>query len=335
MSPVELVPPHEAHPGNPRWHELRRKGVTASEIPVILGLSRWDSPWALWHRKRGLIDDDTAGESAAWGRRLEPVIADAWAERHPNLVLKRAGLYCHQKREWQMATPDRLVYESVDVSTIDAPGAVMPGSAVGLLELKHPYSWDGWGDEGTADVPAAYLAQCLWQLDVMQLDMCWLAAYCRHSMRVFEIRRDAEGADADLELMRTMAHEFLTREEPPPLDAHPATIAGLKALNPSIEDREEWVPADIADAYRRARAELAAAEARAKQAEAELRAAMGSARYAVDPQGVPVASRSVYTRRSIDTKRLRADHPDVVAAYVIESTVDRLYPRKDPNEQDR
>lgn len=333
MSPVELLPPHEAHPGNPRWHELRRKGVTASEIPVILGLSRWDSPWALWHRKRGLIDDDTAGESAAWGRRLEPVIADAWAERHPDLVLERAGLYCHQKREWQMATPDRLVYESVNVSTIDAPGAVMPGSAVGLLEVKHPYSFAGWGEDGTDDIPAEYLAQCLWQLDVMDLDVCWLAAYTSHQLRVYEIHR--EGNEDDLELMRKLAHEFLTREEPPPLDAHPATITGLKALHPSIEDREERVPANIAGAYRRARAELAAAEARAKQAEAELRAAMGSARYAVDPQGVPVASRSVYTRRGIDTKRLRADHPDIVAAYVTESTVDRLYPRKDPNEQDR
>src|SRR5690606_36623225 len=156
----------------------------------------------------------------------------------------------------------------------------------------------------------------LWQLDVMDLDQCWLAAYSRHSMRVFEIRRDAEGADADLELMRKLAHEYLTSEEPPPLDAHPATVAGLAAPHPSLEDREEWVPPDIAGAYRRARAELAAAEARAKQADAELRAAMGSARYAVDPQGVPVASRSVYTRRGIDTKRLRADHPDIVATYV-------------------
>lgn len=328
MSPVKLLPPHEAHPGNPRWHELRRKGVTASEIPVILGLSTWESPWALWHRKRGLLEDPETVVSADWGRRLEPVIADAVArDVLPTMELQPAGLYAHPDRPWQMATPDRIVYDWVDGRTQRQP--------VGLVELKHPYSWDGWGDEGTADVPAAYLAQCLWQLDVMQLDMCWLAAYCRHSMRVYEIRRDAEGADADLEMMRAKALEFLRSDEPPPLDAHPATITGLKALHPSIEDREERVPADIADAYRRARAELAAAEARAKKAEAELRAAMGSARYAVDPQGVPVASRSVYTRRGIDTKRLRADHPDIVATYVTESTVDRLYPRKDPNEQDQ
>lgn len=330
MIAVELLPPGEARPDNPRWHEIRRQGVTASEIPIILGLSSWESPWSLWHRKRGLIGDPEAGESADWGRRLEPVIAEAAMEQierdWPLSMAYPAGLYARPGRPWQMATPDRLVASR----PADDPGTRL----VGLLEIKHPYSWDGWGDEGTDDVPAAYLAQCLWQLDVMDLDQCWLAAYSRHSMRIYEIRRDAEGADADLELMRKLAHEFLTSEEPPPLDSHPATIAGLKALHPSIEDREEWVPADVAGAYRRARAELAAAEARAKQAEAELRAAMGSARYAVDPQGVPVASRSVYTRRGIDTKRLRADHPDIVATYATESTVDRLYPRKDPNVED-
>lgn len=322
MNAFELLPATEATPDNPRWHELRRQGVTASEIPVILGLSTWESPWSLWHRKRGLLDDTPAGESAYWGRHLEDAIADAAIDRvdsHVQMAFARGGLYCHPDRPWQMATPDRLVFHD--------------GELVALLEIKHPRSLAGWGDDGGDDVPEAYLAQCLWQADVMGVGEVWLAAYAAHEMRVYRILVDRHLDD--LELMRSMAYEFLTSEEPPPLDAHPATVAGLKALNPSVEDREEWVPADVADAYRRARAELAAAEARAKQAEAELRAAMGPARYAVDPQGVPVASRSVYTRRGIDIKRLRADHPDIVAAYVTESTVDRLYPRKDPNEQDR
>src|SRR5690606_5576377 len=81
---VELLPPGQAHPGNPEWHELRREGVTASEIPVILGLSTWESPWALWHRKHGPPADTPAGETASWGRPPEAAIADAAAARaHP------------------------------------------------------------------------------------------------------------------------------------------------------------------------------------------------------------------------------------------------------------
>src|SRR5690606_31410808 len=134
---VELLPPGQAHPGNPEWHELRREGVTASEIPVILGLSTWESPWSLWHRKRGLLDDTPAGESAYWGRHLEDAIADAAVDRvdtHGQLAFGRGGLYCHPQRRWQMATPDRLVYYD--------------GGLAALLEIKHPRSLAGWRSAG-------------------------------------------------------------------------------------------------------------------------------------------------------------------------------------------
>jgi predicted phage-related endonuclease len=31
-------------PGDPEWLELRRTGITASDLPVIMGLVSWDSP---------------------------------------------------------------------------------------------------------------------------------------------------------------------------------------------------------------------------------------------------------------------------------------------------
>ena len=351
--PVELLPAHEAGPHNPRWHEIRRTGVTASEIPVILGLSSWDSPWSLWHRKRGLIDDGPGGESADWGRRLEPAIADAAAERldpHENLEFAPAGLYRHHEREWQMATPDKLVHDTCACcaagcsgSCSGFPGACsdcrntqLGGPPHALLEIKHPYSWDGWGDDGTDDIPAAYMAQVLWQLDVMDLDECWLAAYCRHEMRCYTILRTAEGADADLELMRKAAYQFLTSAEPPPLDGHPATLAAVKALHPDIEDREQDVPARVATFYAAAVRELDRAKERKAEAEAALRLEMGNARRAITLTDGPelVATRSVFERRSIDGKRLRTDHPNIAAAYTSTSTTDRLTPtRKDTTDE--
>lgn len=321
---VELLPPGQAHPGNPEWHELRREGVTASEIPVILGLSTWDSPWALWHRKRGLLDDTPAGESAYWGRHLEDAIAAAAVDRvdpHGQRVFEHAGLYCHPQRRWQLATPDRLVYHDGELAT--------------LLEIKHPRSFAGWGDAGGDDVPEAYLAQCLWQADVMGVGEVWLAAYAQHELRVYRIRADHH--HDDLELMRQAAHDFLAAAEPPPLDDHPATVSALRRLHSDVDDRDQPVPADLAARYRDACRAVRDAEAAKRRVEAELRAAMGSARRAVDPGGVVVATRAVYTRRSLDTRRLRADHPDIVAAYTLEATVDRLTPTnsKDIDEQDQ
>lgn len=245
MRAVELLQAAEATPDNPRWHELRRQGITASEIPVILGLSTWDSPWALWHRKHGLIDDTPAGESAYWERPLEDAIADAAIDRvdpHVQLAFARGGLYCHPQRRWQMATPDRLVYYD--------------GGLAALLEIKHLRSLAGWGDDGGDDVPEAYLAQCLWQADVMGVDEVWLAAYAQHELRVYRILVDRHRDD--LELMRQAAHDFLAAAEPPPLDDHPATVAALRRhssflLLPDVEDRDQEIPTDLAARYRDAR----------------------------------------------------------------------------------
>jgi putative phage-type endonuclease len=345
VNAVELLPPNQAVHGNTEWYELRREGVTASEIPVILGLSGWDSPWALWHRKRGLIGDDPDTEDASWGRRLEPVIADAAADRldpHENLVFTPAGLYRHAEREWQMATPDRLVISDECMCAADyqlRPGDILctclphEGELLALLEVKHPYSWDGWGDDGSDDIPADYMAQVLWQCDVMGVDECWLAAYSRHEMRCYTIRADTADARGDLELMRKVALEFLHSQEPPPLDSHLATLRAVKTLHPDIEDREQDVPAKVARDYRLACYGVDIAKARKREAESALRLAMSDARraFTLDPVGLPepVATRSIYQTRRIDGKRLRADHPDLATQYTTTSTVDKLTPRKD------
>jgi putative phage-type endonuclease len=337
VNAVELLPPNQAVHGNAQWYELRREGVTASEIPVILGLSKWDSPWALWHRKRGLIGDDPDTDNASWGRRLEPVIVEAWAEQHTDLVAAPAGLYRHREREWQMASPDALLRERRLCGSCDA-GLPMSCTCevdeltdppVGLLEVKHPWSWDGWGDDGTDDIPAGYMAQVLWQCDVMGVDECWLAAYSRHEMRCYTIRADTADARADLELMRKVALEFLHSQEPPPLDSHPATLRAVKALHPDIQDREQGISSRAHIYYTAARRELAQARRRMTEAETGLRLELGSARYGVNEIGQRIVTRSIYDMRRIDGKRLRVDQPDLAAQYTTTSTVDKLTPRKD------
>ena len=37
------------------WREWRRKGLTATDSPVILGLSPYKTPWRLWAEKVGKV----------------------------------------------------------------------------------------------------------------------------------------------------------------------------------------------------------------------------------------------------------------------------------------
>lgn len=310
-----------------QWLAARRKGITATEIAVILGISPFDSPFNLYWRKRGEIPEDYDNTAMSLGRHLEPWIADQWAADHPEFLLCLGGLYASEERLWQMATPDRRLVESAGEPEPVPP--VVDDEAVALLEIKSSGTYDGWGEDGTDQIPPYYRAQVLWQLDVMELETAHVTCFFlgTRSRRDYVVAYDA----TDVTLMRTAALEFLQRLEqgdPPDIDHHPATLGALKALHPDLEDETATVPDEVAEDYRWARGALASAEEQADHAENQLRAAMGAARKAVDKSGEPVCSRSIFTRSGVDTKRLRADHPDAFAACRTETTIDRLNPAR-------
>jgi putative phage-type endonuclease len=273
-----------------KWLAARSRGLGASEIAAVLGLSPCQSPFGLyWAKIQGWRVEPT--EEMLNGLRLEPAIADWWAETqdpNENLRIVHAGLYAHPERRWQLATPDRLIYLDLDCDLGD-PWA----RPLAVLECKWvAQSWDGWGEPGTDDIPVHYRAQVLWQCDEMGVDSWHLAALGPGGFRAYKGRRDED----DLRVMREAGRCFWTRieqGEPPELDAHPATLRALKALHPSLADRDQEVSPATTDGYRRARALKARAEATADLWEARLRAEMGDARRAVCG-GRFVASRSIF-----------------------------------------
>lgn len=331
---MELLPADKAVPSNPQWHELRRAGVTASEIAAVLGLSPWDSPFSLyWQKVNGWDTPDN--EYMSNGRRVEPVVADWWADENDpleNLAVVRAGLYGHPQRPWQLATPDRLVHRKCACDVDPFAGCTVCGwrgylpQPLTVVECKWTGSWDGWGDPGTDDIPVYYRAQVLWQVDVLNVDEWHLAVLGPGGFRAYQGRRD----ERDLTVMREAARRFLARLDAgtaPDVDEHSATLATVKRLHPDLVDEQAEISPDTAAGYRRARALKQAAERLCTRFEVRLRAEMGANRVAVH-DGVKVASRSIYDTTRLDAARLRAEQPDVAAAYATTSTTDRLTPAR-------
>ena len=269
------------------WLAERRKGVGSSDIAILLGLSKWDSPFALYHRKTGVLGEQEELERMTWGRKLEAVIADEFADRHPEFYVVRVGLCRSTERPYQQATPDRLLYEG-------ASWGDFYREPLSALEVKTDESFDEWGPDGTGEIPLKYRAQVLWQADCLDLPGVQLAALLPGKRyREYYIERD----DADLKLMREVAEQFMdrvARRDPPDVDGTPATIGALKQLHPDIDDITVQVPNGLAAAYRRACRNAAKAAERKKALEAELRQRMGRARTAADAHGDKVATRSIY-----------------------------------------
>ena len=334
------------------WLEARRQGVTASEIAVLMGLSPYSSPYALYHQKTGILPAGDDSDVMEKGRVLEPVIAEKFAALHPELSVEGDGrsLFAHPDRPWQMATPDRLARprgnRPMDYRCCDwhKPGKALAGAMAPccdpgdcgpccedcstcptnnrlwptrILECKVDGGSDEWGEPGTDEIPVHYRAQVLWQCRVMGVRRWHAACFNadRWKARWYEGVID-EAAEHDLRLMEDEARDFLDRidrQDPPDVDWRPATIAALKTMHPGVEDRDVHVGRQLEISYRAAVRKHKEAERRKDEMTARMLLAIGDGRRAVDAGGIPVAARSVSHPRRIDTEMLRTRHPAIAA----------------------
>ncbi|MFY1588960.1 YqaJ viral recombinase family protein [Micromonospora sp. WMMD734] len=311
----ELVLTHDQIRSNrDRWLAAREAGIGASEIAAVLGLSPYDSPFSLYWRKK-LHTTTEMNEAMEWGLRHEGTIAAKFREQHPEFIAVPGGLYRHPVHRWMLATPD-LILENAQ-----------PGCDE-LAQIKTTRSWDGWGTPGTDQIPAYYAAQVQQEMTVYGARRCWLPVLAGgNSYREYVVDWDATDAQtiifAGIDFMQRLAND-----NPPDLDGTAATTATLKQLHPTVVDDVVTIPQHLADQYATRRALLDDAKTALAEVENHIRGLLGDARTAVCG-GRKVAQRSVYDQTRLDTRRLKADHPDLHAAYAVTSTVSKLTPCKE------
>lgn len=242
--------------GSPEWHQARAGALGGSEIAAALGLSIFESPFSLWHRKAGAIGPVEDNGEMYWGRKLEEPIRDEFEHRHlaefdPAI---RVGTWRHAERPWQVANPDAVLYRpSPDPQ--DAP--------VGILECKTARSRTGWGAEGTDEVPVYYRAQVLWYMDVFGVPIAYLAVLFAGSEYAEYV---VEFDESEAAVLRERGRDFMQSIADgirPPIDGHERTYAAIREMAPGIDDFDVELDRDVALPYLEAQqAYTAAVEAR-------------------------------------------------------------------------
>ena len=269
-------------PGSPEW--MTR--MTASKVAAVLGLSPWESPFSLWHRMAGLMpqQEDTDRNPArplpgsGSGRLVVPTST-------PSSRCGADPAWSHADRDWQAASPDRLVWNAAT-----EPAALAEPSA--LLEVKTTAVDDEWGAARTDEIPPYYRCQVMWQLDTLELPTAYVAVLLpRLEFREYRVDYNADEAA----YLRAECRAFLDSlpggpaEQRPDLDATTATYEAVRALNPEIDGTDVLVPGRLAREFTEASRGLAAARTRYDLARVELADLMGQAKRAVwvDPEEVP------------------------------------------------
>ena len=255
-------------PGSPEW----RRTVTASKIPAILGISRFQSQYALWHEMAGLVDPAPISQSTQelfdYGHAAELAAAEYWKYRNPG---------------WRISTSE-VQYQLDDLgfpnaATIDRRAS--RGRARKIVEVKTARSVEEWGDDGSGEAPADYTAQVMWQMLISGIHDADIVLWPTYGMpRIYPIAWDQELADLILQRVYLWVAS-LTEATPPELDNSVATYECVRRLHPDIErDLEVELDPELATAYLQAVADQKLIDAELRGTKIRLLDAMGAAQYA-------------------------------------------------------
>lgn len=138
----------------------RLRGVGSSDVPTILGLNPWATPHDLWLVKTGQADGPEENDAMRLGTVLEAGVLQLASERLGVKVVKPTSTFvgCDQ---FMRANVDGMV------------GIAKRGSPI--VEAKTTGRIDGWGDEGTDEVPEGVKAQVMFQMLCASSDVAHVA----------------------------------------------------------------------------------------------------------------------------------------------------------------
>lgn len=237
------------------WLELRRKGLGGSDVATAMGLSPWKSPMQLYLEKTGEIDPEPlTSEVVYWGTVLESVIADRFAELHPELTVEEPKqMLAHSDYPFMLANLDRVVITS--------------DGKQGVLEVKTTSATqsDKWKDD---NVPIHYVLQVQHYLAVTGYDFAYIACLIGGQNYV---ERYMERDEELIEQLIDKESEFwncVETKTPPAWDGSEASWQILRSLYPRAEKgKAVELPKDLVDTMK----EFKELEDRSKEYEAILK----------------------------------------------------------------
>lgn len=207
MTNAERIPlPASRH----EWLEMRRSGIGGSDVAAIVGLSKWRTPTDVYNSKiEAPVDNDNA--SMEWGRRLEPVIREKYAEAVGMSVETPPFMFRHQEHKFMIA----------DVDGIRADGRI--------VEIKTARTQQGWGEDGTDEIPDYYKTQVQHYMTVLGATSCDVAVLIGASdFRIYTIEHDPELEELLIDVENEFWNEHVVPQVPPP----PVTLEEMKVAFP-------------------------------------------------------------------------------------------------------
>lgn len=285
------------------WLEHRKTGIGGSDVAAILGLSKWRTPLQVFQEKRGEVASQPDNNAMRWGRYLEPVVRQAYADETGREVRVPTAMLRHPKHSFMVANID-----GVTGGDYEPPR---------LFEAKTARTAEGWGEPGSDEIPQVYLLQVQHYMAVTAIAVADVAVLIGGSdFRLYEVPEDRELQ----EMLVEAEAEFWSRVQrgvPP----DPVSYADMQARYGRASRAASVVASvDVERAVARLRtikAERDALDAAEEDARAVVMAALGENDTLIDPAGKTLCTwKASAPAKRLDTAAIKAEHPELYERYV-------------------
>jgi putative phage-type endonuclease len=292
-----------------QWLHQRHLGLGGSDAAAALGLSPWKTRRQLWEEKTSDCPPTLDSELMLWGRLLEPVIRQQYAERTGRSVyVEPYHLLRHVDYPWMIA--------NLDGFTDDGR----------VLEIKTARTDRDWGEPGSVEIPLHYLLQVQHYLAIVKADWADVVVLIGgNELRIYPIPADAELKSMLISQELEFWQYVLLQKPPEPLSyAEIQQAYGRTSKVGKITASAEAVSA-VAK-LQQVRQTLDALKVEREQLQFQLMRELGELDTLVDPNGKTLATwKQTKASNTIDwqivIQTLQTSHPDL--ATELESLIDQ------------
>jgi len=283
-----------AYKDHEEWLAIRKQYIGGSDAGAVIGMNPWRSAYTLWAEKTGKLPGFEGNVATKVGSFLEEFVAQMFEEETGKKVRRKNRVLVNDEYPFACANLDR----------------VLVGEKA-FLEIKTTTSFPIMRQCRGAEFPEAYYAQVVHYLAVTGLEKAYLAVLinCRE-FKVFELERDEDEIAALMEAEKAF-WTHVTEDTPPATDGSDSTADTITALYPNSTDAETDLTGYKTDlvSYVGLKSQKKQIEGMIEEVENRIKAAMGeSGRGVCDGYKVSFASQE---RRTLDSKKLAAEHPEI------------------------
>lgn len=301
-----------------QWLENRNNNITigSSDIPSILGVNKYTTPYELWLIKMGLKENKDNKFMFA-GRHLEQAVANMFKEMSGHNIIEGSEkyiVYYDDEKPFLSASPDREI--KLNYFTDEYPESKYSTEDIGILECKTT-------QENITDIPDYWYFQVQYQLAITGHKFAFIAYLIKGVDFSYKfIERNEEVISFVKNAATEFYEKYIVTQTPPPIE----DVKIYEFI--STKDKEIEATDDIFDIYfklKEVNNELKHLEEKKNEYQNIIKEYMKDCELLTKNGKVIISWKQISSNKTFDTKRFLLEYPELYNKFLVSTPPQRRF----------